>query len=712
MPDPPPLVRMHSSRPLRAFALVTVLAAAGALLFPVAARALHLFGQKRRPIIHGKRPFERPYTGRRSGGIWKTLATNIEDDLVAVSALDSAHAWATGNSGGLYRTRDGGATWKTLIGVDVALYEQMAWVNPDRGFALTRDGGIVRTDDGGAQWKALDLGVKGRIRHVAFVGSAEGWAVGDAGLILHTRDAGETWERQNEEGDQNLTTIQMIDALVGWAGGEKAILRTEDAGHTWQPLQGFPLWTFVSGRRGFASDGRSIYRTENGGRRWDRMWTLPGGAPRDLVARMQFVDRYNGIAETFLGGKQVFFGTEREGRYWKRLYEVRRGSPGELVATKMVDGRRGFAVDAEGNLRGTRDGGRTWNIEVEARAFDLTDVDFVDARRGWAVSTSGRVLVTEDGGTQWREAPRRVSKALRRVRAVASGAREARAWAVGDDGTLVSSSLGGVAWRRSWREQNGRTQATLRGLAFADLSRGIAVGDDGAVLATEDGGSTWRPLVTNARSTLRAVIFTDARHVLIAGDSVLLGSLDGGRTFQPEPVPPDARGSTLVDLAAPDPTHLYALGEEGSLLRSTDGGAHWERVPVAERTRLERVAFVDASTGWILGQRLDGTSVVLLTTDGGGTWRERGLPARDVRAIHFVNQELGWAVGRQTILVTRDGGKNWRRQAIGPARVVRAVAMADEGGFAVGDNGLALRYVPPPGPVPALRGKKTQGRGG
>ena len=94
-----------------------------------------------------------------------------------------------------------------------------------------------------------------------------------------------------------------------------------------------------------------------------------------------------------------------------------------------------------------------------------------------------------------------------------------------------------------------------------------------------------------------------------------------------------------------------------------------------------------------------------LTSDGGNTWRERSLPADDIRGMAFPDASNGWAVGLQSILVSRDGGENWRRQAIGPARGVRAFAfLADGSGWAAGDNGAVYRYNPAPHP--------KQGKGG
>jgi photosystem II stability/assembly factor-like uncharacterized protein len=231
---------------------------------------------------------------------------------------------------------------------------------------------------------------------------------------------------------------------------------------------------------------------------------------------------------------------------------------------------------------------------------------------------------------------------------------------------------------------------------MSDASTGVAVGDGGVVARTGDGGATWLPGNTGMQGALEAVAFADPARVLVGGEGALLGSADGGRTFTAEPVAPGDLNGTVVDLSAPDPLTFFALLAEGRLLRSRDGGKRWESLPLAKGARFVRLAFIDPARGWALAERERGGGAVYITDDGGETWRERDLPASPVRALHFVDGRLGFAVGRQTILVTRDGGENWRRQAIGSASAVRAFTFLKDGrGFAVGDNGLVLRYARP-----------------
>ena len=82
---------------------------------------------------------------------------------------------------------------------------------------------------------------------------------------------------------------------------------------------------------------------------------------------------------------------------------------------------------------------------------------------------------------------------------------------------------------------------------------------------------------------------------------------------------------------------------------------------------LYEVAFVNARTGWAVGDR----GTILHTQDGGAQWtlQDSGIACR-LESVHFVTPELGWAAGgysvpfthrgRGVILRTADGGKSWQ----------------------------------------------------
>jgi photosystem II stability/assembly factor-like uncharacterized protein len=66
------------------------------------------------------------------------------------------------------------------------------------------------------------------------------------------------------------------------------------------------------------------------------------------------------------------------------------------------------------------------------------------------------------------------------------------------------------------------------------------------------------------------------------------------------------------------------------------------------------VHFVDVQVGWVVGE--EGT--ILKTNDGGVNWTPQvsGAPWAH-ESVHFVNEKVGWIVGKNgTLLKTVDGG--------------------------------------------------------
>src|SRR5579885_261521 len=96
------------------------------------------------------------------------------------------------------------------------------------------------------------------------------------------------------------------------------------------------------------------------------------------------------------------------------------------------------------------------------------------------------------------------------------------------------------------------------------------------------------------------------------------GDEDVGADTTLVPVPakpaPRAAQALLLDLTKAGSTWV-AVGQHGIILRSVDG-QQWQQVPVPCDTTLVRVRFLDATHGWAVGY--DGT--VLGTADGGKTW--------------------------------------------------------------------------------------------
>ena len=159
---------------------------------------------------------------------------------------------------------------------------------------------------------------------------------------------------------------------------------------------------------------------------------------------------------------------------------------------------------------------------------------------------------------------------------------------------------------------------------------------------------------------------------------------------------------------------LVVAGSRGHVLWSGDEGVHWMQAQVPVSSDLVALSFPESENGQ-LGWAVGHDGVILHTEDGGRTWRRQldgrwtgklmheqsGQPAEQgaetpLLDVCFVDALRGWAVGAfGLILGTEDGGKHWQlesKQADNPKGLhlyaVRAIAGQI---YIVGEQGLLLR---------------------
>lgn len=134
---------------------------------------------------------------------------------------------------------------------------------------------------------------------------------------------------------------------------------------------------------------------------------------------------------------------------------------------------------------------------------------------------------------------------------------------------------------------------------------------------------------------------------------------DGGANA-PEPAvypAPKAAHSLLLDIAATG-EGFVAVGAHGNILTSSNG-TDWSLVHSPVSVMLNRVIFGDANHGWAVGH--DG--LILHTSDGGKHWKIQFRDASGRQTFYDIyadNAERAIAVGSGRASVTKDGGKHWR----------------------------------------------------
>lgn len=118
----------------------------------------------------------------------------------------------------------------------------------------------------------------------------------------------------------------------------------------------------------------------------------------------------------------------------------------------------------------------------------------------------------------------------------------------------------------------------------------------------------------------------------------------------------------------PDANIGWASGDNGIILKTTDGGHSWslQAGGLFSAVDLDNIFFMDANNGWAVGE----LGTIISTTDGGNTWNDQTITDLktaeiDLKRITFLNNMNGWLTGEKlTIYKTTNGGKTWSPVAI------------------------------------------------
>lgn len=305
-------------------------------------------------------------------------------------------------------------TWETLENAPrVGRYNDVFFATPDSGWVVNGDGEIYRTVDGGATWRLQVNRPRAHFRSVAFVDAQRGWAgnVGpgefgatDPTILYQTTNAGINWlpvttfEGPVPAGMCGMHAVNDSTVVgVGRVRGPAFFVRTTDGGKTWTSRDmsshaaGLIDVYFTDTDTGFAvgltnadhdqSSGVVLY-TADGGATWEErfrtsrtgewFWKLSFPSPRVGYASLQ----RNSSAPIFFA-KTSDGGATWEEKLFSQSYYFVQGI--------------GFATEDEGWIGGnsssptfhTTDGGETWVPDpIGAR---LNRFRFLNDSLGYAV---------------------------------------------------------------------------------------------------------------------------------------------------------------------------------------------------------------------------------------------------------------------------------------------------------------------------------------
>jgi photosystem II stability/assembly factor-like uncharacterized protein len=256
----------------------------------------------------------------------------------------------------------------------------------------------------------------------------------------------------------------------------------------------------------------------------------------------------------------------------------------------------------------------------------LTDVQPAGERQVM-VGASGHILVREaDGQVQQARVP--VDLLLTAVQFIDGQ----NGWAVGHDGVVLHSNDGG----RSWIKQldGNAINPLLLKAAEAEVARAEQAADgapdderlatalDNARFALDDAQAA---TASGPARPLLGLWFRNASEGWVVGAyGALLKTTDGGAHWQVVNGPDNPDRLHLNSVLGLCDGSLLLAGEGGRLYRSGDGGAHWDATQ--QPTAASLYSLAELSDGQVLAAGFGGT--LLASNDHGISWTLRELPVK------------------------------------------------------------------------------------
>lgn len=264
------------------------------------------------------------------------------------------------------------------------------------------------------------------------------------------------------------------------------------------------------------------------------------------------------------------------------------------LLTAARAGNRLLLAGERGTVLWSDDHGEQWTQASVPGQMSITALTFDNAQEGWAAGHFGVLLRTQDGGKSWSFAMDGVQAAQLLLRSASTDAQRQAAQRQVDQG--ADKPLFDVALSPS-------------GL--------LAVGAYGMALRRRADGGSFEAIgggLPNPRQLHLYAVRARGRHAFIAGEQgLLLRSTDGADRFEPLPSP--YKGS-FFGLELLGESTVLAYGLRGNVWRSADHGESWHKVAIPLPVALNAAARLNDGALALLAQNGD----LLISRDDGQTF--------------------------------------------------------------------------------------------
>lgn len=282
--------------------------------------------------------------------------------------------------------------------------------------------------------------------------------------------------------------------------------------------------------------------------------------------------------------------------------------PDDLLVTQIARrGARWLSGGEQGRILVAAQAQGPWHEAkvTPQRGSNFNDVLFVSDTVALAVGHESWIVRSEDGGETWSEV---LFDAERSEPLLAlAGPYDGKLFAVGGFGQYLTSVDEGKTWERATHEALGdRHLNDLTRLTDGTL---VIAGERGLLAFSCDGGASWDALPDIYAGSFFGALALEDNGLLVYGMRGNAFVTQDRNTWVQAAVP---GGISLFGGAVENDGSIVLVGENDTVLRSTDGGKNFVVAAVGARSRLIAVVPVEGQ-GWLVA----GEAGVSLRKPGG-----------------------------------------------------------------------------------------------
>jgi photosystem II stability/assembly factor-like uncharacterized protein len=465
-----------------------------------------------------------------------------------------------------------------------------------------------------------------------------------------------------------------------WAVGNNGVLmHSIDAGVNWTNIPsgtGEDLYSFhfITSTNGVIVGKNTVITTNDGGTTW-QLKTSPNNTPLRDVYMLS-------TTEFFVIQDGTIFRTVDGGENWSVVYSGGGGNYFNAITFQTpTDGIMvGGGVIGGPVMLYTTNGGISWNNRIASVSFRIQDIHMANANEGWIVGQNGGIAYTTDGGVNWNDQFSGTGSELFSVHFV----NDTLGYAAGDVSTLIYTTDGGV----NWQNFEFATGQDYKSIHVSDANICIG-GTNNFIGYSTDEGQSWSTAIESAITVgfLYEVSMVDELNGWVCGENgTIIRTSDGGLTWYMQ----DTYSSDYItSISFVNNLMGFAVGSAGDVFSTTDGGITWN-ISTTLLESLRGVYSTDINNAWVVGD----AGIIYHTSDGGLSWLEQTSGTTfNLWNVHFIDESNGFAVGEQgTILVTTNGGSSWSTQFSGTTELLIKIHFINANeGWIVGSAGTILQ---------------------